>query len=178
MFLVRNFSKLKPLAVSGGVTEGDLGGYLESESNLSHYGKAWVSGEARVYGKAQVYGEAHVLGEAQVYGDARVSGVVWVSGEAHVFGEAYVLGEARVFGEARVYGDAQVSGNVLNFATNIWVATFTDNLLIIGCQAHPYEHWFGFNDDEIREMDKRALEWWKQWKPSLLEISKVLRKGD
>ncbi len=45
-----------------GVAAGDLGGYVESEKNLSHDGSAWVYGEARVYGSAWVYGEARVYG--------------------------------------------------------------------------------------------------------------------
>lgn len=31
-----------------GVKSGDIGGYLEKESNLSQYGNAWVSGNAQV----------------------------------------------------------------------------------------------------------------------------------
>ena len=46
--------------------EGDLGGYVEKEDNLSQSGNAWVSGDARVYGNAQVYGNAWVYGNAQV----------------------------------------------------------------------------------------------------------------
>ena len=52
--------------------EGDLGGYLEKESNLDQSGDAWVCGNARVYGDAWVYGNARVYGDAWVYGDARV----------------------------------------------------------------------------------------------------------
>ena len=40
--------------------EGDLGGYVEKEDNLSQSGDAWVSGYAQVYGDAQVYGNARV----------------------------------------------------------------------------------------------------------------------
>ena len=58
--------------------EGDLGGYVEKEDNLSQsgdaqvYGNAWVSGDARVSGDAWVSGNARVSGNAQVYGKARV----------------------------------------------------------------------------------------------------------
>lgn len=34
--------------------EGDLGGYVEKEDNLSQSGDAWVSGNAQVYGNARV----------------------------------------------------------------------------------------------------------------------------
>lgn len=50
-----------------GVKKGELGGYVESEDNLS--GNAWVSGDARVSGNARVFGDAWVYGEAWVYGD-------------------------------------------------------------------------------------------------------------
>jgi hypothetical protein len=62
------------------VAVGDLGGYIESESNLSHEGDAWVGDDghvyddARVYGDALVYGRALVCDNAQVYGNAQISG--------------------------------------------------------------------------------------------------------
>ena len=59
------------------VKAGDTGGYIESESNLSQYDNAWVSGDALVHGNAQVFGNAWVYGNAQVCDDA------WVSGTRH-----------------------------------------------------------------------------------------------
>ena len=50
------------------VRVGDLGGYLESESNLSHRGSAWVFGDAKVSGNAWVFGDAKVSGDAYVTG--------------------------------------------------------------------------------------------------------------
>lgn len=43
------------------VKSGDIGGYIESESNLSQYGNAWVSGNAWVFGNAWVHGTRHYL---------------------------------------------------------------------------------------------------------------------
>ena len=40
--------------------EGDLGGYVEKEDNLSQSGDAWVSGDAQVSGNARVSGDARV----------------------------------------------------------------------------------------------------------------------
>ena len=96
---------------------GDLGGYVESERNLSQEGDAWVSGNAKVFGNAKVYGNAKVSGNAWVSGDAWVSGNAWVfgnakvSGNAEVFGNAKVYGNAKVSGDAEVYGDAEIDSN-------------------------------------------------------------------
>ena len=69
----------------GSVKTGEFGGYIEKEENLSHFGNAWVSGDAKVYGDARVSGDARVFENAWVYGDARVSGNAWVYGNAEVF---------------------------------------------------------------------------------------------
>ena len=89
----------------GSVKTGEFGGYIEKEENLSHFGNAWISGDAWVYGNARVFGNAWVYGEVQVAGNA------WVYGNAKVYGDARVSGDARVFDNAKVYGDARVSGN-------------------------------------------------------------------
>ena len=77
------------------IKKGDLGGWIEKESNLSQQGDCWVSCRARVYDNAIVSDNAWVFGNAQV------SGCAWVSGNA------------RVFGNARVSGNAWVSGNAI-----------------------------------------------------------------
>ena len=93
--------QIKALKDFGSVKKGDLGGYIESEKNLSHDRNCWVSGNA------QVYEDARVSGNAQVFESARVSGNV------QVFENTHVYGNARIFGNAHVYGNAKVSGNAL-----------------------------------------------------------------
>ena len=114
-FLGVELFRIKALISFGNVKEGELGGYVEKEDNLSHsgnawvYGDAWVYGNARVSGDARVYGNARVSGDAEVSGNARVYGNARVSGDAEVSGDAWVSGDARVYGNARVSGDAEVS---------------------------------------------------------------------
>ena len=74
--------RIRALISFGNVEAGDIGGYIEKEENLSIYGKALVSGDARVYGNARVYGDALVSGDALVYGNTRVYGNALVSGDA------------------------------------------------------------------------------------------------
>ncbi|KAB6698721.1 polymer-forming cytoskeletal protein [Phocaeicola vulgatus] len=92
------------------ISDGVIGGWIESEENLSHEGWCFIYDEAIVYGEAEVYGEARVCGEAEVYDEARVYGEAIVCGKAIVYGEARVYGEAEVYGEARVCGKAEVCG--------------------------------------------------------------------
>ena len=107
----RALYRIKAVSSFGSVKEGDLGGWIESEDNLSQDGLAWVYGDAKVYGNAKVYGDAKVYTNVNVCGLARVFGLAKVSGKALVYGNARVSGLARVYGNAGVSGLAEVSGS-------------------------------------------------------------------
>lgn len=105
--------RVRALRNFGVVKAGDLGGWIESEDNLSHDGYAWVYGESQVEDNAFVEGNAFVGDAAWVYGNARVEGNTFVGGDARVGGYALVTGNAFVVGDARVAGNARVGGNAL-----------------------------------------------------------------
>ena len=67
--------RIKALSSFGCVSAGDLGGFLESEKNLSQNGDAWVYGNAEVYGDAWVYGYARVYGNAEV---SEIGAIFWI----------------------------------------------------------------------------------------------------
>ena len=58
--------QIQATASFGAIVKGEVGGYIESEKNLSQEGNAWVYGDALVYGDAWVYGDALVSGNARV----------------------------------------------------------------------------------------------------------------
>ena len=80
------------------VKEGDIGGFVESEENLSQEGNCWVYEDAKVSGNCWVYEDAKVSGNASVYECALVFGNVCVYGNAKVFGYAQVSRMAIVSG--------------------------------------------------------------------------------
>ena len=100
--------RIKATVEFGFVKVGELGGWIEKEENLSHEGKAWVCGDAKVCGNAKVCGDAKVCGNAEVCGDAKVCGNAEVWGNAKVCGDAEVCGNAKVWGNAKVCGNAEV----------------------------------------------------------------------
>ena len=58
--LGRTLHRIRAIVSFGNIFAGDVGGWVEDEKNLSHYGNAWVFGNARVSGDAQVSGDAWV----------------------------------------------------------------------------------------------------------------------
>lgn len=68
-FLGIKLFRIKALVKFGDVKKGELGGFVEKEENLEHYGNAWVYGDAQVYGYALVHGDEEVSGNAEVSGN-------------------------------------------------------------------------------------------------------------
>jgi len=59
---------------------------------------------------------------------------------------------------------------IKNVETDRWWITYTAEVMAIGCEQHAIAEWFDFDDDTIAKMDKRALKWWREWKPKLQQI--------
>ena len=71
-FRTATLHRIRAVAEFGLVKIGDLGGWIEKEENLSHEGKAWVCGDAKVCGDAEVWGNAKVCGDAEVFSASHV----------------------------------------------------------------------------------------------------------
>lgn len=93
--------RIKAITSFGDVLEGDLGGYIESERNLSQNGNCWV------------YDGAMVLNEALVSGDAIVSDAAVVRGGAVIRERAVVTDEVLVDDYVVIGGTVCLSGNAI-----------------------------------------------------------------
>lgn len=114
-------------AMSIVVKKGELGGFVESENNLSQEGTCWIYNGAKVYGDAKVlddafvYNTAEVFENAKIYGNACIFDNAKIYGNAKIFDDARVCDNARIFGFAKifnkaiVYGNAKVYGNTQIF---------------------------------------------------------------
>ena len=127
--------RIKALKSFNHIQKGQLGGYIESEYNLSQHSDCWVYKDAKVYGNAEVYGYAEVCGNAEVYGNAEVCG------NTKVYGNAKVCGNAKVYGNAKVCGNAEVKSKndiitILNIGSRNSTTTFfrsKDNHIYVSC---------------------------------------------
>jgi len=53
---------------------------------------------------------------------------------------------------------------------DIWMITWTDSVMAIGCQQHSIEDWKLFDDTTIDRMDPKALVWWHKWKDVIFTV--------
>ena len=68
----RTLYRIESLKDFSNVKKGDKGGFVEKESNLSHYGDCWICDNAMVYDNAEIYGNARVYGNAEIGENAKV----------------------------------------------------------------------------------------------------------
>ena len=79
-----------------GVKAGDLGGYIQSESNLSQIGDCWVSGNGRVTDNGKVTGNGSVTDNGWVTDNGNVTDNGWVTDNGSVTGNGWVFGDAMI----------------------------------------------------------------------------------
>lgn len=92
----RTVYRIRAIRDFGDVKAGDLGGYIESDHNLSHSGDCWV------YDETSVCNDAVVKNHATVCGEVKIEQAAVISGNANVFGDAFIKDHAQVSGFAQV----------------------------------------------------------------------------
>lgn len=110
--------RIKALKDFGDVKAGDLGGYVESEDNLSHEGDCWVYYDAIVRDKAMVLDNAQVSDYAivkdyaTVRDSARIKGNnILISDKSHIYGKAIILKNSRIIGECNIGGNVKIDNS-------------------------------------------------------------------
>lgn len=111
--------RVKALKDFSNVKKGDIGGFIQSENNLSHNGNCWIYNDAivgddtRIVENAVIRDRAVVCDNAVVYGNAQILNYAQVWGNAEVSGEAVVRNSANVYCNARVYGNATIQDDAV-----------------------------------------------------------------
>ena len=65
------------------------------------------------------------------------------------------------------------SGNnreIRTMQTDGWGIVYTSDMMAIGCRQHSLSEWWSFNDEQIADMDKGALDFWRKWRPTLRQL--------
>lgn len=91
----------------GVVAKGSLGGYVESERNLSKDEECWI------FDNAKVTGDARVSNFAIVRNDAHICGQVSIWDAVHISDDAYICDSVRISGSARISGKPYIGGSVI-----------------------------------------------------------------
>lgn len=105
--------RIKALRNFNDVKDGQLGGYVQREENLSQSGNSWIYNEGMVYEKARVEEDAKIYNEAKIYGNATINKSAIVRKNAKVYEDAVVTDYSKVCERAKVFGSAALTGETV-----------------------------------------------------------------
>ena len=91
---------------------GDLGGFVQSEENLSQEGQCWVANNA------VAAEESYISGDAIMWDYSCARGCAVISGKSRIGGEAIIEDHAIVT-SGYVHGNVHISGNAKIFANAV-----------------------------------------------------------
>lgn len=125
---------LKTFTKSGGYNPithvGELGGYVETEDNLSQEGNCWIFGDAKVKDGGKVIDDAIIFDKAMVSNNSIIRGnsVVrdrcFVTYRSDIFdstlvGDVTVSGQSSIHSRAFLYGEIEVYKSVISTHVNL-----------------------------------------------------------
>lgn len=111
-FFGHKLYRIKALRDFSDVKKGDIGGYVESEKNLSQEGDCWIYDNAIACDYSIVCDNAKVKTYATACGNSIVSGNAVVKDCAVVCGNSIVSGNSVVKEFDKVYGNTVVCGDI------------------------------------------------------------------
>ena len=88
----RILHRIRALRDFSDVKAGDIGGFIQKESNLSHEDNCWIYDDAIICDDAEVYNYAVVGNHAIVYENAVICNYAIVSGYTRICNNRYVGG--------------------------------------------------------------------------------------
>lgn len=111
--------RIQAIRSFGDVKEGDLGGFVESESNLSHIHNCWIYDDAAVYEVARVAGDTQIRDNACLYEHSLACDMSIISENAKVYGSANIFHGARIRGNSQIGGMSNVYGSIIHGSAHI-----------------------------------------------------------
>ena len=173
--------RIKALKDFNNVKKGDIGGYIQSEKNLSQYDDCWiydnavVMGDAEVCDNVQIYDNAFVIGNVQVCDNAQVCGKAIVCDNARIRGHAVVQHDAVVFGNAIICGDAMISSDKDYIVFKNWWSsgryftwTRSNNKWKVGC-------FYGTGEELIAKAYKDSEESGREYECIVKYVERILK---
>lgn len=106
--------RIKALKDFGDVRKGQLGGYVQSEANLSQNGECWI------YDKATIYDDAKLKDNVKIFDNVKVHAYATVGDNAHIYHDVDITEHACIYDYTTLCDQVCVMSNaILNCHTYI-----------------------------------------------------------
>lgn len=149
--------RIRALTSFGNVTVGEVGGFVQSENNLSQTGMCWVYDDSMVVDNAYVGDNAYVAENSRVACSASVTGNAGVR-QSHIWDQSRVFENANVHNStiderAFVYGGARITNSNITGDARIYGNATIEYEASIGGDASiaSTDHLITFSNIHVRD---------------------------
>lgn len=151
--------RIRALKDFSDVKKGDLGGWVETEANLSQHNDCWIYDDAKVYDNAHVednsklYNRVRVSEDASIVGDSKLTEYVKISGNT-IIDSSIITGDFIVnYHHIRIQNTKVTKDPIIILGLE-YTVVITDEHVTCGCQQHTKEEWLSFKYNDIFAMDR------------------------
>lgn len=134
--------RIRALKDFSSIKNGDLGGWVETEDNLSQEDNCWISDNARISDDAVIFGNARVSNDVVIRDKAMISGYTRLSGNLIVFGDTQLTGSVWIYGKYVGSKDVLLK---MGFSNN------PGDHFAGACNSLRLKKWLGIAGEEITE---------------------------
>jgi len=113
----------------GQIKYSEIGGYVQSEDNLSHDGNCWVTHNGKVFDNAIIMEDAVVKDDAAVYGHAEIKGSSKIKNLARVRGNSKII-DSVISDKTDVKGNAYLYAVIMKNASMIYENAKVENCIL------------------------------------------------
>ena len=112
------------------VKKGDLGGYVESEDNLSQMGDCWIYDNSKVFGRACVYENAKVSGSSIINDHANIEGDARVMESSNVRGFCSTIKGNAIIRDNSIIDNSCIGDNAVIKKSKLeWSSVYYDSVI-------------------------------------------------
>lgn len=135
------------------ISNGELGGWIESELNLNHDDHSWVFDDSVVLGDARIFLNVKVFESSVVKDNTHLSGTIDVRGGSVVGGNGL-----RVSGNICFNGRVvKTQGDFLHLSGLMYpITVFKDGAVDIGCETKSIDEWITMDETMFPEVKDQA----------------------
>lgn len=187
IILPNNINITIPLYCTGNIV---VGGHIKSNSYIKVDGRIDVEGyiKSNLYVIANGFIRAggcievngYIKSDYAITAGSHIKAIGSIEATSFIRANGYIESDTFIRCGGYIKSDRWISvlgektTKYLNFQTDKYLVTMTDNKIGIDYNVHTIQWWKAFTDDDIIKMGSGMLPWWNHWKDFILSAHEKL----
>ena len=155
-FGIKTLYRIRALKDFSDVKVGDLGGWVQSEDNLSQKGECWIYDEAKCMDNARMYDDSCMYGYSEMYDSSRMHGDSKMHNYSEMHDYSIMYSYSKMYDNAEMHDNSKMYGNSIMYGNSMmfdYSEMFDDSAMYGNSTMNGYSIMFGnselYDDSEM-----------------------------